>query len=283
MMVILKIGKDINMAEIVELLSYSFIQKAIVCGVAISFSAALIGVILTLKNYSMIGHGLGEVGFAALSLAVALNLPPITVSIPIVMIAAIIIMIISQKKGEDADIIIALVATGALAIGVIITSFTSGFGADSYNYMFGSILTMTTKDVLLSIILTVLSIGVYVVFYNRLFLVTFDEKYAKATGINVSLYQFLIALLTALVVVVGMRMMGTLLISSLIVFPAIIAKKFTTSFKGLVIMSVITSVLCFILGIFTSFLLNLPTGAGIVLVYIVLLLISSICCKLAKI
>ena len=269
--------------EIIDVLSYSFMQRAILCGIAISFSAAIIGVILTLKNYSMIGHGLGEVGFAAIALALALNLPALTVAIPTVIVAAIIIMIISQKKGESADITIALVATGALAVGVIITSFTSGFGTDSYNYMFGSILTMTTKDVLLSVILTVLSIGVYVVFYNRLFLVTFDEKYAKATGINVSLYQFLIALLTALVVVVGMRMMGTLLISSLIVFPAIIAKKFTTSFKGLVIMSVITSVLCFILGIFTSFLLNLPTGAGIVLVYIVLLLISSICCKLAKI
>mgnify|MGYP003290369886 CR=1 FL=1 len=283
MMAISKVGKDFKMGELVELLSYSFMQRALLCGIAISFSAALIGVILTLKNYSMIGHGLGEVGFAALSLAVALNLEPIAVSIPIVIIAAIIIMFISQKKGESADIIIALVATGALALGVIITSFTSGFGADSYNYMFGSILTMTTKDVILSIILTVLSIGVYVVFYNRLFLVTFDEKYAKATGINVSLYQFLIALLTALVVVVGMRMMGTLLISSLIVFPAIIAKKFTTSFKGLVVMSVLTSVICFVLGIFMAFFLNLPTGAGIVLVYIVLLFISSICCKLAKI
>ncbi|MBR3614204.1 MAG: metal ABC transporter permease [Clostridia bacterium] len=271
------------MNDIINLLSYTFMQRAILCGIAISFSAALIGVILTLKNYSMIGHGLGEVGFAALALAVALNLPPIAVSIPIVIIAAIIIMFISQKKGESADIIIALVATGALALGVIITSFTSGFGTDSYNYMFGSILAMNAGDVILSIILTVLSIGIYIAFYNRLFLVTFDEKYAKTTGINVTFYQFLIALLTALVVVVGMRMMGTMLISSLIVFPAIIAKKFTTSFKGLVVMSVLTSIICFIIGIFTSFFLNMPTGAGIVLVYIVLLAISSICCKLAKI
>ena len=271
------------MSDIMNLLSYTFMQRAILCGIAISFSAALIGVILTLKNYSMIGHGLGEVGFAALALAVALNLPPIAVSIPIVIIAAIIIMFISQKKGESADIIIALVATGALALGVIITAFTSGFGTDSYNYMFGSILAMNTGDVILSIILTVLSIGIYIAFYNRLFLVTFDEKYAKTTGINVTFYQFLIALLTALVVVVGMRMMGTMLISSLIVFPAIIAKKFTTSFKGLVVMSVLTSVICFIIGIFTSFFLNMPTGAGIVLVYIVLLAISSACCKLAKI
>ena len=271
------------MNDIINLLSYTFMQRAILCGIAISFSAALIGVILTLKNYSMIGHGLGEVGFAALALAVALNLPPIAVSIPIVIIAAIIIMFISQKKGESADIIIALVATGALALGVIITAFTSGFGTDSYNYMFGSILAMNTSDVILSIILTVLSIGIYIAFYNRLFLVTFDEKYAKTTGINVTFYQFLIALLTALVVVVGMRMMGTMLISSLIIFPAIIAKKFTTSFKGLVVMSMLTSVICFIIGLFTSFFLNMPTGAGIVLVYIILLAISSICCKLAKI
>ena len=271
------------MSDIMNLLSYTFMQRAILCGIAISFSAALIGVILTLKNYSMIGHGLGEVGFAALALAVALNLPPIAVSIPIVIIAAIIIMFISQKKGESADIIIALVATGALALGVIITAFTSGFGTDSYNYMFGSILAMNTSDVILSIILTVLSIGIYIAFYNRLFLVTFDEKYAKTTGINVTFYQFLIALLTALVVVVGMRMMGTMLISSLIIFPAIIAKKFTTSFKGLVVMSMLTSVICFIIGLFTSFFLNMPTGAGIVLVYIILLAISSICCKLAKI
>ena len=228
------------MSDIMNLLSYTFMQRAILCGIAISFSAALIGVILTLKNYSMIGHGLGEVGFAALALAVALNLPPIAVSIPIVILAAIIIMFISQKKGESADIIIALVATGALAIGVIITAFTSGFGTDSYNYMFGSILAMNAGDVILSIILTVLSIAIYIAFYNRLFLITFDEKYAKTTGINVTFYQFLIALLTALVVVVGMRMMGTMLISSLIVFPAIIAKKFTTSFKGLVVMSVLT-------------------------------------------
>ena len=271
------------MEELQSLLSYDFMQRAILCGIAISFSAALIGVILTLKNYSMIGHGLGEVGFAALSLAVALNLPPIAVSIPIVMIAAIIIMIISQKKGEGADIMIALVATGALATGVIITAFASGFGTDAYNYMFGSILAMDKQDVLLSIILTVLSIVIYVIFYNRLFLITFDEKYAKASGISVTLYQFLIALLTALVVVVGMRMMGTLLISSLIVFPAVISKKLTTSFKGLVIMSVLTSVICFLLGLFISFYLNMPTGAAIVLVYLILLGITTICCKIAKI
>lgn len=271
------------MGEILNLLSYTFMQRAVLCGIAISFSAALIGVILTLKNYSMIGHGLGEVGFAAICLAVALGVSPIAFSIPIVIIAAIIIMFISQKKGESADIIIALVATGALALGVIITSFTSGFGTDSYNYMFGSILTMTKSDVVLSVILTVLSIGIYIVFYNRLFLITFDEKFAKSSGINVTLYQFLISILTAFIIVIGMRMMGTLLISSLIVFPCIIAKKTTVSFKGLVVMSGLLSVICFCIGMLVSFYLDLPTGAVIVAIYYLLLGISTLTSKLAKI
>ena len=214
----------------------------------------------------------GEVGFASLALAMALNLPPLAVSIPIVIFASIVIMLISQKKGEKGDVTIALVASGALAIGVIITAFTSGFGADSYNYMFGSILAMTTKDVILSIVLTLLSLGIYIVFYNRLFFITFDEKFAKASGINVTLYEFLISLLTAFIVVIGMRMMGT-----------IIARKTTVSFKGLVIKSGIISVICFLLGMLLSFFLDMPTGAAIVAVYIVLMLITNLSVKIVKI
>lgn len=271
------------MSEIINLLSYSFIQRALICGIAVSFSAALIGVILVLKNYSMIGHGLGEVGFAALALAAALNLPVLSVSIPLVIVASIIIMIISQKKGEHGEIMVALVASGALAIGVIITAVTSGFGANTYNYMFGSILAMTQSDVILSVILAIASTFIYAFFYNRLFLITFDEKFAKSSGINVTLYQFLISILTAFIIVIGMRMMGTLLISSLIVFPCIIAKKTTVSFKGLVVMSGILSVICFCIGMLVSFYLDLPTGAVIVAIYYLLLGISTVTSKIAKI
>lgn len=146
--------------------------------------------------------------------------------------------------------------------------------------MFGSILAMKKMDVILSVVLSLVLILVYVVFYNRLFLISFDEKFAKASGIRVTFYQFLIALITALVVVLGMRMMGTLLISSLIVFPAIIAKKLTNSFKGLVSLSAVTSIICFLLGILVSFYLNLPAGAAIVLVYIILLVIVDIMNKI---
>ena len=170
-----------------------------------------------------------------------------------------------------------------MTLGVIITALTSGFGADSYNYMFGSILAMKKSDVLLSLILSVGLVAVYSIFYHRLFLISFDEKFAKASGINVTFYQFLIALITALVVVLGMRMMGTLLISSLIVFPAIIAKKLTNSFKGLVTMSCVTSIICFLAGILVSFYINLPAGASIVLVYMILLVIVNILKSLFKI
>lgn len=264
------------MEQFINLLNYTFLQRALICGVAISLCAALIGVTLVLKNYSMIGHGLGEVGFASLTLAVALGLPPLAVSLPIVMVAAIIIMIISQKKGESGDIPIALVSTGALALGIIITSLSTGFNIDVSNYMFGSILSMKRSDVIISVILSMVVFAIYMIFYNRLFMITYDEKFAKARGINVTFYQFLISFLTALIVVLGMRMMGTLLISSLIVFPAIIAKGLTGSFKELIIISGIISVICFILGMLLSFFINLPTGASIVLVYIVLLIITKI-------
>lgn len=263
------------MQEILEMFSYPFVNKALICGIAVSISAALIGVILVLKKYSMIGHGLGEVGFAALSLALALNLPPLSIAIPLVIVASFIIMIISQKKGESGDVTIALVSTSALTFGVIITSITKGFNIDVYGYMFGSILAMDIQDVVLSIILSVALITLFVVFYNRIFLITFDEKFAKTRGINVTFYQFLISFITALVVVIGMRIMGTLLISSLIIFPAIIARKLTNSFKQMMCLAAVISVICFVCGLVISFVLNLPTGASIVAIYILLLAITS--------
>ena len=264
------------MNEILEILSLPFMLKAILVGISVSICAALIGVILVQKKYSMIGHGLGEIGFASLSIALTLNLSPLLVSIPVLIIASCIIMIISQKKNINGDAVIAVISSGALATGIIITSLSKGFNIDVYSYMFGSILTMTNTEVLLSCILSIFVITIFMVFYNRLCLITYDENYAKTSGINVTFYQFLIALITALVVVLGMRMMGTLMISSLIVFPCIIAKKITKSFKGLVILSAIVSSLCFLIGLILSAIFSIPTGASIVIVNILLLIACSI-------
>ena len=256
------------------------VQRAIAAGVMISLCAALLGVILVLKQYSLIGHGLGDVGFASTSLAVALGLPVMAVSIPIVVIAACLIMFWSQRSKTGGDTAIGMVATGALSIGVIITAMSSGFNVDVNGYMFGSILAMSREDVIFSVVLSIVILVLFVVFYNRLFLITFDENFAKASGIRVGFYQFLIALLTALTVVMGMRMMGSLLISSLIIFPAVIARKLVVSFKSVAVLSVFLSVICFLAGLILSFEMNLPTGASIVIINLIVLIAVTILNKL---
>lgn len=265
-----------NINELINIFSYPFMTRAIIVGILVSLCASLLGVILVLKRYALIGHGLSDVGFASLSLATAIGVSPVYIATPIVIFASFIIMYISQNKKINGDIAIGIFSTSALSFGVIVTAFSKGFNMDVYSYMFGSILAMTQTDVIMSIILSIIVISLFVVFYNRLFIITADEDFARATGINIAFYQFLIAFLTALTVVIGMRMMGTLLISSLIIFPAFIAKKFARSFKTLVILSAFFSVFCFIFGILISFLFNLPTGAGIVLINVIVLFFSSI-------
>ncbi len=260
------------MSDLFTMFSYAFIQRALLVGLLIALCAALLGVILVQKRYSLIGHGLGDVGFASTALAVALGLPVLSVSIPIVIVAACAIMFYSQKVKSSGDIAIGMVATGALATGVVITAVSGGFNVDVSDYMFGSILAISDTDVVLSLILSAVIIVLFVLCYNRLFLVTCDETFARASGIRVSFYQFVIALLTALTVVLGMRMMGSLLISSLIIFPAVTAGKLVKSFKAVVCTSVVLSMVCFFFGILLSFVVNLPTGASIVIVNIVVLL-----------
>lgn len=270
------------MTELLDMFSYPFIQRALIVGLLVSLCGALLGVILVLKRYSLIGHGLGDVGFASTALAVALGLPILPVSIPVVVVAACLIMFYSQKIKSSGDIAIGMVATGALASGVVITALSGGFNVDVSNYMFGSILAMSSLDVTLSLILSVVIIILFVLCYNRLFLITCDEAFARASGIPVGFYQFVIALLTALTVVLGMRMMGSLLISSLIIFPAVIARKLAASFKAVVITAVICSMLCFICGIILSFVVNLPTGASIVLVNIFVLAVVTLVKKIVS-
>lgn len=261
--------------DLLSVLSYPFMIRAIIVGVLVSFCASLLGVILVLKRYSLIGHGLSDVGFAALSLALAVGASPIYVATPIVIAASFVIMYVSQNKRINGDVAIGIFSTGALSFGIIITAISKGFNMDIYSYMFGSVLAMSPFDVVVSVALSVVVIATFAIFYNRLFIVTADEDFARAIGINVTFYQFLISFLTALTVVVGMRMIGTLLISSLIIFPAIIARRFVRSFKYLVLLSALISVFCFIFGILISFFYNLPTGAGIVLVNIILLAVSA--------
>ena len=266
------------MEELIKLLSYPFISRALITGVIISLCAALLGVILVLKRYSMIGHGLADVAFAAVSLAVTLGLAPsshIFVTLPVVVIASFIIMNLT-KKGAKGDIAIGMVSTGALASGIIITYLSDGFNVDVTDYMFGSILATSSYDMYMSIVLIVVVLLMFILFYNRLFLITYDESFAESAGINVNAYQFLVSFLTALTIVIGMRIMGTLLISSLIIFPAVTGRRLVKSFRSLIILSAIISVVCFLMGFFTSYYMNLPTGASIVGANIVLCILVTI-------
>lgn len=267
---------------ILQMLSYPFIVRSIIVGVLVSLCAALLGVSLVLKRYSMIGDGLSHVGFGALAIATALNIAPLKISIPVVVLAAFLLLRLSQNHSLKGDAAIALVSTSSLAIGVMAVSLTTGMNMDICNYMFGSILAMSKSDVYLSIVLSIIVITLYVLFYHKIFAITFDESFAQATGVKVNTYNMLLALLTAITIVIGMRLMGALLISSLIIFPSLTSMRVFTTFKSVVISSSILSIICFIIGIIISYVFATPTGASIVVVNIFMFIIFAIIGKIRR-
>lgn len=269
-----------------EIFSYSFMIKALVVGVLIAVCCALLGVVLVLKRYSMIGDGLSHVGFGALSVAAVLNLStPLYVALPVVVVAAYFLLRITEKSKVNADAAIALISSSALAIGVFVASI-NGTNIDLKQYMFGSILAVRQSDMIISAVLTAMVLLVYILFYNKIFAVTFDESFARATGIRTSLYNITVSVLTAVTVVVGMRMLGTLLISALIIFPSLTSMRLCKRFKSVVIVSVVISVLCVVSGLVTSFYMeNIPVGATIVIYNLGVFLIftaASIFIKLSR-
>jgi len=253
---------------LIEMFSYTFLARAVVVGLLVSLCAALLGVSLVLKRYSMIGDGLSHVGFGSLAIATAMHAAPLAVSIPVVVLAAFLLLRISENSKIKGDAAIALIATSSLAVGVAVVSLTTGMNTDVCNYMFGSILAMSREDVQLSVALASVVLTMFVLFYNKIFAVTFDENFAKATGVKTGLYNMLIAFLTAITIVLGMRMMGALLISSLIIFPALTSMRLCKTFRGVTLCAAAVSVTCFCVGVGLSYLKAMPTGASVVLVNI---------------
>ena len=267
------------MTELLQLFSYHFIQRAVVVGVLVSLCAALLGVSLVLKRYSMIGDGLSHVGFGALAIASALNLAPLAVTVPVVCAAAVLLLRLSRNSRINGDAAIALISSSALAIGVVTVSVTTGMNTEVSSYMFGSVLSLSRSDAVLSVILSAAVLALFILFYPRIFAVTFDESFSQATGTRTKVYNTLLAVLTAVTVVLGMRMMGALLISSLIIFPALSAMRLCKSFKAVVLCAAVISVLCFLAGLIASYFLETPTGASIVLAD---LIVFSLCAVLGK-
>lgn len=270
---------------LVEMFSYGFIVRAFIVGTLVSFCAALLGVTLVLKRYSMIGDGLSHVGFGALALAASLNLAPLEVAVPVIVLAAFLLLRLSENSKINGDAAIAIISSTALAIGVVCVSI-SGVNTDLNSYMFGSILATTKEDAIMCVILAIAVIVVYIVFYNKIFAVTFDESFSKATGLKTGVYNTVIALLTALTIVIGMRIMGTLLISALIIFPALSSMRVCKKFKSVIICSGVLSLLCFFVGMCASYSLDTPTGASVVIanaiVFVVFWLFEVIYARVRK-
>ena len=252
-----------------EMLSYPFMVRALFGGMLVSLCASLLGVSLVLKRYSMIGDGLSHVSFGALSIALAMGWSPLKVSIPVVVLAASFLLRITENSRIKSDAAIAMISASSLAIGIIVTSLTTGMTTDVSSYMFGSILAMTKEDVMLSAVLCIIVLGLFVLCYNQVFAVTFDENFAKATGVNVSAYNMLISVLTAVTIVLGMRMMGAMLISSLVIFPCLTSMRVFKSFTSVVVSSGILSLVCFLLGMMASYQFSMPAGASVVVVNLI--------------
>ncbi len=260
------------MATIVDILKY--MKEPILVGILLSVSAAMIGVILVLKRYSMIGDGLSHVGFGAFALALALNGQPMIVALPIVIVAAYVLLRMGESKKIKGDAAIALISSSALAIGYLVGNLSNGFSADIASYMFGSITTATKEDLYYVIPLAVVILIMFIVFQNRIFAVTFDESFAKAMGMKTKLYNIGLSIVTAVIVVLGIRIMGTLLISSLIIFPSLTSMRLFKNFKWTVWASMIISVVCFLIAFFCF--AKYSSAASIVIVNLIFYILATI-------
>ncbi len=267
----------ITFEEFKTVFSTGIVRNALIVGVLLSITAALLGVVLVLKRYAMIGDGLSHVTFGSMAIAIALHQAPLAFSLPIVVLSAFLMLRLSENSKVTGDATIAVVSTASLAIGAIAAR---GTNTDIESFMFGSIVSITTSDVILTTVLTLFVIGVYLLFYPRIFAVTFDETYAKASGGKPGLYRAMIAVMTAVIVALGMRLVGSLLISALIIFPVLSAMRLVKSFRSVVIVSAVLSVISFLIALTVSILFSTSTSACIVLADLFIFTLSAVFSKI---
>ncbi|MCL2529896.1 MAG: metal ABC transporter permease [Coriobacteriia bacterium] len=249
-----------------DIFSYGFLLRGLIVGLMVSICAALLGVTLVLKRFAMIGDGLGHVGFGTLAVATAFGWAPLAVSLPVTLLAAFFLLRLSEGGRIKGDAAIALVSASSLAIGIFVVSATTGMNTEVDSFLFGSILTLTNLDVVMSVSLCLVVLVLFILFYNRIFAMTFDENFAKATGMPTGLYNTVLAALVAITIVVGMRMMGALLISSLIIFPALSVMQLGKSYLTVTIWSAVIAVLSFLLGYSLALIFGTPAGASVVII-----------------
>ncbi len=269
-------------------LQRSFVVNALIVGVLIALCSSLLGVTLVLKRYSFIGDGLSHVAFGAMAIAAVVGL---TNNMPLVLFITVLSAVLLLRMGKNAkikgDAAIAMISVGSLAIGYLLMnlfSTSSNLSGDVCSTLFGStsILTLTSFDVWMCVILSVIVVIFFILFYNKIFSVTFDENFARATGQKASLYNLMIAIVIAVIIVVSMQLVGSLLISALVIFPALSAMRVFRSFKSVTVCAAIVSVICALIGLLTSILAGTPVGSTIVAVDIAVFLIFSVIGKFTQ-
>ena len=266
---------------------YPFVRYALIVGILIALCSSLLGVTLVLKRFSFIGDGLSHVAFGAMAVASVLNLTNnMLLILPVTVVCAILLLRTGQNTKIKGDAAIAMISVGALAIGYLLMNlFATGpnLSGDVCSTLFGStsILTLTSEQVFLCVVLSIVVVLTFILFYHKIFCVTFDETFAKATGICADRYNLLIAIIIAVIIVLAMNLVGSLLISALVIFPALSAMRIFKTFFSVTVYSAILSVCCAITGIFLSILAGTPVGSTIVAIDIAAFLISCLVGKLA--
>jgi zinc transport system permease protein len=250
---------------ITEAVHYDFILKALAVGSFIALSCSFLGMFLVLKKWSLIGDGLAHVSFAAVAISLLFFSSPLLLTMPLVVVSSLVILKLNEHARISGDAAIGLVSATAISIGVLISSIGKGFNIDLFSYLFGSILTIRNSDIVVSIMLSVFVVLIVVIYYNSLLAVIYDEDFANIAGIKTKYINYLIVILTAVTITIGIRIVGTMLISSMIIFPPVSALQLGRSFKQTIFISVLISVFCVICGVFLSYIINIPTGAVIVL------------------
>lgn len=274
---------------LIQYFSYPFVRYAVIAGILISLCAGLLGVVLVLKRYAMIGDGLSHVAFGAMAIAAVLGFAPMTVALPVTVAVAVLLLLAGEKQLIKGDSAIAMLSAGSLAVGYLLlnlfpSSDTGSLSGDVCASLFGStsMMTLSGTDVWLCVGLSVAVISFFVIFYHKIFAVTFDEGFATSSGIHVRGYNFLIAAISGVVIVLAMKLVGALLISSLIIFPALSAMRVFRSFRSVVICSAVISVVGSLTGLLCALLLSTPTGASVAVVHIVIFLVFTLVGKFRR-
>ena len=271
---------------LISYFSYPFVRYALIVGVLIALCSSLLGVILVLKRFSYIGDGLSHVAFGAMAIAAVVGLTDrMILTLPITIVCAILLLWTGQNTKIKGDAAIAMISVGALAVGYLLMNLfptSSNISGDVCTTLFGSmkILTLTKSEVILSIVLSVVVVILFVAFYNRFFAVTFDESFAKAVGTKTNLLNLLIATIIAVIIVLAMNLVGSLLVSALVIFPALSAMRVFKSFRSVTVCAAVISVVCALIGIIVSILMDTPVGSTIVITDIAAFLVCTIIGKI---